>query len=254
MVCMFVLVSAFSTTSLALDLLGPPMAGLDQGQYSAGLEYSYSNMNVEVSGPYANVPLRGDAVIDMQAQKYFARFGYGITGDWELYGLFGLSQADMEADDGGDDFEGDDDWAYGIGTKKTLSQEGNTTWGAALQYTRGKSSDKFNRSSTFGSGVISVSNGYRMQVKWYDVMLAVGPTIEENEQFSWYCGPFLHFLEGDIEVKGSSGRQEHEIEQKLELGAFLGALFQLDQGVSVNIEGQLTPEAALIGAGIQIRR
>ncbi len=254
LVCILVVIGMFSPAAMALDLLGPPMAGLDQGQYSTGAEFSYTNMDVEVSGPFAPGTLLGDAVIDMQVQKYLARLGYGVASDWELYGLFGLTEADMDADPGGEDFNGDADFIYGIGTKKTLSEDGNTTWGAVLQYTRGRSSDSFKRSATFGSNAISVNTAYRMELNWYDIMLAAGPTVEENDQFSWYCGPFLHFLEGDIEVKGATGFAEYELEQKLELGAFLGGVIQLAQGISANIEGQITiDDAWLVGGGILIK-
>lgn len=250
LLCILIVIGMLSPAAMALDLLGAPMAGLDQGQWLFGAEYSFSNMDVEVSGPLAG--LNGDSEIDLDTNKYFARIAYGLSGDWEIFGLLGMADADFEADAGGEDFNGSTEFAYGIGTKKTLAQNDNTTWGVIFQYTTAKSYDRINRASTYGSNAISAAAGSRLRLDWYELMLAFGMTVEENEQCTWYCGPFVHLLEGDIE-ESLTAQNEYEIEQGAELGGFLGAIITLAENITANIEGQITTSSWLVGGGIQIR-
>jgi len=236
------------SASFALAPMGPPMAGLDQGTYGAFVGYAHSDMTLEISGPVSTNG--GEAVLnDVQNDTYFVGLGYGVSNDWELYGAIGFTSAEFPGDTGAPDFEGDDGFCFGIGTKRTLAQDGDTTWGVLGQYTQGKSEDNIRSRSgaTWGNGSINVGLGggappvRGTKLEWYEVQLAMGPTVPLSEDVAVYGGPFLHFAEADLEVRGS--RTEYDLEQKLQLGAYLGTLISLgDPNASLMAEFLYTGE------------
>jgi hypothetical protein len=73
-----------------------------------------------------------------------------------------------------------------------------------------------------------------------------GPAVQLNEDVCFYGGPFLHFAEGDLEIQSS--QEEGELEQRCELGVFIGMLLNLGSGASLSFEFFFTGEAW--GAGI----
>ncbi len=253
MVCVILVIGLFSSAALAGDLLGPPTPGTTQGQWLWGLEYSRSNMDLEVSGPVS--PLN-DAVINLDSNKYFARIGYGISDDCEIYALLGMADGAFDGDSTGPDFDGDAGFAYGLGIKKTIAQNDSWTWGAVFQATWGEVDDTMTApvgGATIGSGAISLAAGsHKVTLDWYEFMLAFGPTVVMSEEVSVYGGPYINLFNGDLEIRGS--QDEYELEQRLELGGFLGILFNLGQGLSVNVEGQAGMDSWLGGIGVQLRQ
>ncbi len=62
----------------------------------------------------------------------------------------------------------------------------------------------------------------------------------------------MHFLEGDLEIKGS--RSEYEPEQSLDLGAYVGTLINLgDPNASLMAEFLFTGSGWGIGIGAMVR-
>jgi hypothetical protein len=211
-------------------------------------------MNLEVSGPLGGAA--GELVInDLQMDMYYVSLGYGVSDDWELYGAAGWANAEFPGDTGAPDFEGDDGFAFGIGTKRTLAEDGDTKWGVLAQYTQGKSEDDVSSTAggTWGNGVISIASGkVETKLEWYEVQLAMGPTVPLSEDMCIYGGPFLHFAEADLEVKAS--RSEYELEQKLQLGAYIGTLISLgDPNASLMAEFLYTGEGWAWGVGAMFK-
>ncbi len=245
-------VGVFCSASFALAPMGPPMAGLEQGQYGVGIGYGQSDMTLEVSGTVDATGGGGAVINDLQNDMYYVSLGYGISNDWELYGAIGWANAEFPGDGGAPDFDGDDGFAFGIGTKRTLAQDGDTKWGVLGQFTQGKSEDNVRVTSsggTWGNGTIGVPSGNTpAKLEWYEVQLAVGPTVPLSEDMIIYGGPFLHFVEADLEVRSapsvSDSRYEYELEQKLQLGAYIGTLVSLgDPNASLMAEFLYTGEA-----------
>jgi len=256
-----VVVGMISSAAFALAPLGPPAAGLDQGQYGAGIVYGFSDMTLELSGPLSSPGGHpGEAVInDVQTNLYMVGLGYGISNDWSLYGGVGFANAEFPGDGSAADFEGDDGFSFAIGTKRTLAESEDTKWGVVAQLTQGKSEDNVRLASpagTWGNGRISMPSGSSVsqtKLEWYEVQLAVGPTVPLSEDVCIYGGPFLHFAEADLELKGNS-RYEYEIEQKLQLGAYIGTLISLgDPNASLMAELLYTGEGWGVGIGAMIR-
>ena len=247
-------VGVFCSASFALAPMGPPMAGLEQGQYGFGIGYGYSDMTLEISGPVDTTG--GQAVLnDVQKDMYYVGLGYGVSNDWELYGAIGWANAEFPGDTGAANFNGDDGFAFAIGTKRTLAQDGDTKWGILGQYTQGKSERNVRmRGGTWGNGSIGPlpsSGTIPTKLEWYEVQVALGPTVPLSEDMCIYGGPFLSFLEGDLEGKEASvgeggvdfARFESELEQKVQLGAYIGTLISLgDPNASLMAEFLYTGE------------
>ncbi|MHC4570064.1 MAG: hypothetical protein ACYTE3_30440, partial [Planctomycetota bacterium] len=244
-------VGMLCSAAWAIAPMGPPAATLDQGTYGAFVGYAHSDMTLEISGPVGTNG--GEAVLnDVQHDMYFVGLGYGISNDWSIHGSIGIANAEFPGDSGAPDFEGDNGFAFGIGTKRTLAQDGETKWGVLGQYTQGKSEDNVRvppspgaPNPTWGNGSIRLGGGGNVPTKleWYEVQLALGPTVPLSEDVCVYGGPFLHFAEADLEVREGLDRDEYDLEQKLQLGAYIGTLISLgDPNASLMAELLYTGE------------
>ena len=230
----------WSSSALALAPMGPPKASLEQGQFSAGVDYSFSEIDVEVSG--YGITFVGD---DVESNMVFANLGYGIAPNVEAFLRLGVADAESEG------FSGDTEFAYGFGIKGTFAQEGDLVWGGLFQMSWMTSED---------TGTL-VAYGHTFtgtqEIDAYEIQIAVGPTYE-MEGLSVYGGPFLHFVGGNYDVSGSvagpivneSGSLSFDVEQESEFGGYIGAQFDINENTSCNIEYQLTGDASAIGAGI----
>ena len=247
-------VGFFGSTALALDPIGPPVAGCKQNQFSAGFEFAFGEMDLEVSGPGISTANNREAVLkDVESRKYFARIGYGLSDDWEIFTRLGVADAEVEGDSGYPDFDSDHEFAFGVGTKKTFIDNGDVKWGAVFQFSWAELDDRFSSQSiSFANGALSTSYATKIELDWYEIQLALGPQWMVDEGIYLYGGPFLHFLEGDIDVitSGVSTRYEHELEQESEFGGFVGCLVELDPQIAANVEGQIMSDAWLLAAGV----
>ncbi len=157
---------ALTGSALALAPMGPPTAGLKTGQFRAGVEYSYSDVDMKVEG---------HEIDSVTSHMIFGNLGYGIMDEWEAFARLGVA----DIDEGG--FSGDYGFAWGLGTKVTFLKQENLNWGALFQMTWTNSED---------DGV---------DFDFYDMQIAVGPTWKLNDTLSIYGGPFVHLINGDIE-------------------------------------------------------
>jgi hypothetical protein len=252
-----VLVGLCSSVTLALDPIGPPVAGCKQNQFSVGFEYAYGEMDLEASGPLSKTSHTKAVIEDVESNKYFARIGYGLSDDWEIFTRIGIVDAEFDGDGSSPDFESDEEFAFGVGTKKTFVDNGDVKWGAVFQFSWAGEDmdDRFSgQSISFANGGISASSVSKVELEWYEIQLALGPQWMVEEGIYLYGGPFLHFLEGDLDLETApsspSTRYEYEIEQESEFGGFVGCLVELDPHIAANVEGQYTNDAWLLVAGV----
>jgi len=222
-----------SSSAQALTPLGPPKAGLKREQHSLGFVFASSEMDLEVSGYGLS-----ETLPDIESKTYLARAGYGLSDGCELYTLVGLSDSSAEG------YNGSSELAWGFGAKFTVAEKDSVTWGGLFQMC-----------STSSEGSVSGDvPGYGWQtidldIQLYDIQIAFGPTYTQ-EAFSIYGGPFLHFVDGDLEVSllGESGTVD--IEQESEFGGYVGSQFDLAESSSLFIEYQMTGDASAIAGGI----
>ena len=246
MLLSIMVVGMFSSAALAITPMGPPVAGLAEGQYALGLGYAIADQSLEISGPVATTS--GDAEIDVENMAYYGCIGYGISNEWSIGLALGAADAEFDADSGGTDFDGDSEFGFAVQTKRTLHDNGNDTkWGTIFQYCRGSSEDKTSASTTYGNGAIgAISANKKVELDWYEMQLALGPAVQVNEEICIYGGPFLHFVEGDLKYQGS--QYEYELEQLFELGGYIGLMYDLGNRASLSLEFLATGETW--GAGI----
>lgn len=204
----------WSSAAWALRPMGPPMAGLKQSQMSVGFDFSWSEMNLEVDG---------GTVDDVESVAYLANLGYGIADNWEAFIRLGI--AGIDVDDEG--FSGDDQFAYGFGTKVTFAENDPLTWGGLFQMDWTKSEDE------------------DVEIDTFEIQIAVGPTYQ-MEGMSLFGGPFLHFVDGE----GTAPGDTFDLEQESEIGGYVGAQFDIAENASWNIEYQFTGDASAICTGI----
>lgn len=243
-------VGMISSAALAVAPIGPPVAGLAEGQYSVGLGYAMADLEVEIQGAGPTAGRRGWQNAEVQA--YYAKLGYGISDTWCAEVTLGMSGVELDADEvpvTGKDFDGDDKFTFGLSTKKTLHDNGtDTKWGVALQYTRGGSKDTITSVATsFGNGAAVFGNA-TIDIDWYIVQLAMGPSIQVNPDVCVYGGPFLMFVEGDLHANAAGFSVEAEISEKFQLGGYVGTMINLGGNAGLNIEFLFSSQAW--GAGI----
>jgi len=210
--------------AFGLTLMGPPMAELEQGQDGLGLNLSYSKMDIEERALGLTETLK-----DVESFSYLVNLGYDVTDNWDFFVRLGLT--DIEYDD--IDFDGNSKFAYGFGTKATFVQKDSIVWGGLFQILWLESDDN----------IIGIDVG----IDYYEIQIAFGPTYKVNGT-SIYGGPFLHFIDGDIDY-GILGITS-DIEQESEFGGYIGLNAELAENTNWQIELQFTGDAYAICTGI----
>jgi hypothetical protein len=252
---------------LALTPMGPPKALLGQDRWDLGLEYAHQSMDLEAVGPVQDIQpgltvTRKDKhnIDNFKSNIVLARAGYGINDDWDAFVRVGVvdAQADIERTytDGApsDEYEGFDGsfgLAWGVGTRATFWQDEEVSWGGLLQITWLEPGD----SSIDLSGDPVFTGDAEIDI--WEVQIAVGPTLRLDDNFRVYGGPFLHFVNGDLDLSGSTVdmgtdlrvEAEGDIEEKSQIGGYVGANLDVDQNTSCCLEFQFTGDAWGIGIG-----
>jgi len=218
--------------ALALTPMGPPRAELEKGKRSLGFLFSSSEMDLDISG-YGMT----EEMSDTESTAYLVKAGYGLSDGFEIYSLLGF--ADMTSED----YKGNSEFAWGFGTKFTLAESAQVTWGGLFQMVS-LSSDGSISGDVPGFGWQTID----VDVQLYEIQIAFGPTYT-TEAFSIYGGPFLHFVSGDLDGSALGVTVEFDIEQKSEFGGYVGTQFELNKSTAVFIEHQMTGDASAIAGG-----
>jgi hypothetical protein len=232
-IVMLVAVLFFSIPSFGLSFMGPPKAGLEQGQFGVGVNYSYSEMDLEVSG------YGFSWTEDVETNLLFADIGYGIMDKWDGYARVGLVKVEAE------DFDGDNEFAYGFGTRVTLAEEENISWGALFQIGWYEGDDSVTGFIP-GYGIVTADQ----DIDVYEMQIAIGPTYEADKM-RIYGGPFLHLLDGDYDADITGVADlSFDVEQESEFGGYIGAQFDIAENAIAGVEFQFTGDAWAITGGI----
>ena len=225
-IVMFLVFVFCSVPSFGLSFMGPPKAGLGQGQYRIGLDYSNSEMDLEFSA--SGVP---SETLEVETDMLFINLGYGLVETWEGFVRLGVASIEIDEFDGGDEF------AYGFGTKATFIEQDAVSWGGLFQIDWFEGDDSI--------------NGIDVDIDFYEIQIAVGPTYEA-ENIRIYGGPFLHLFNGDGKIEAVipfpiSGY--FDVEQESEFGGYVGTRIDIADNSIVNLEIQFTGDAWAIRAG-----
>jgi len=279
-----VVLGLFNTAAFALSPLGPPGNVLNKGQWAFDLVYGYSEMDLDAEGTcrdYVNITMQADGVTfdeidldesekvkvsidNLKSNMVFSSIGYGIDKNWDVYVRLGGIDAEFDMDSAAS-IEGSWGFGYGFGTRATFMQEGKVSVGGLFQATFANS----NADAVLGGDLeyeeasvttdITTNLVGHGELQWYEMQLAIGATYQ-TDNVSIYGGPFFHFLDGDLELKGSGeadmnwseGDTEYnenisisktcslDVEQGSEFGGFVGAKWDCGKRSLMYIEGQFT--------------
>jgi hypothetical protein len=245
-------VSFCASTSLAMDVLGPPAAGLEAGKWSIGADYSHTRMDLDLHNikekevPGGRTDLASFKLKHFKTDTVTADIGYGFTNNWEGFlRLGGVKTHDGKGlinSFGGLPFStenGDTGFVLGAGTKATFWQRDNLKVGGIFQLSW------LNADCTtvidWGGGDISP---YDTELNLMEIQIAVGPTYKLADWISVYGGPFLHYVDGDMKAEykepGYSDKITYDITQVSYFGGFIGVQVELVKNVPFNIEWQHT--------------
>lgn len=254
------------SAAFALDPMGPPTAGLQQGQFKAGVDYSHSTMDLELSNgtwiEYLDGVFwdEGEAVPftlkNFKINRTYAGLGYGVAENCEAFLRVGGANArfgDSLWEDG-ERYDSSTDFAIGGGIKATFFEDGNLKLGGLFQGSWAKYDGILDASHWAAPDFVAVDIA--------EIQVAVGATYALTDNVSIYGGPFLHFVSGDFDdifsaADGGGGLLTSEyfwdIDEDSVVGGYIGARVELAENCSFNIEFQHTAAADAFGASLMWR-
>jgi len=240
-----------STQVLAFDLMGPTTSRLkDSGKTSIGAEYFWSSMEIDADG-IAALDLTSDTIDDFEIEKITANLALGMGRGSEIFFRFGV--ADVAPDNNNDwgsipDNMGSSDevLVLGGGAKWTLYNNAGFGWGLLAQMSWAKY-DFDGRSYSVSGHAVTLSPEFEI----VEVQIATGPTLELNDDITFFGGPFLYFLNGDADfegtIDGSQSTITADLDQESLLGGYIGAELEVGQNVVVSFEVQATSGSSGMG-------
>jgi len=244
-----VIVSLFSSPVLALDPIGAPVAEVGKGQYSIGIEYVDSQLDLTAENYTRDGTSYSDYDIkSAKVRKTYAKLTYGLTDNWNVFGRVGVSNIEFKSgtwdwvsSDYQMPFSGDDQLAWGFGTTVNFFEESDTVCGVLFQISWGSSEEDLPYE---GSGDYEGD----AEFDFYEMMLAAGPKHNLSDKVSIYGGPFVYFFSGDFEAGGDGYTWEFDAKESENFGGFLGGSFEISENASFNAEFQIAPYASAFAA------
>jgi len=253
-------------TALALDPMGPPLAEIEKGWFSAGIDYSFSDMDIELgeadfdqyvngsktgSGSAASVTFEG-----FQPHKVYANVSYGVFNNWQAFLRLGAATANSgNAWDLGEEFDGSIDLAVGGGIKATFYEGFYTTIGGLAQVNYTRYDGNLSASDWSAPDFVSIDLA--------ELQVALGVTYRWTRRLSVYAGPFAYFAMGNFEgsftaiddnVNGLIRNDySRDIDEGPTFGGYLGARIKISDDRFFNIEYQQTADASAVGAGLMFK-
>jgi hypothetical protein len=255
------------SNAFALDLMGPPTAEIEKGMFRAGIDYAFSDMDLELiegkGTTYRDGTLLGSGVAASQkisgfeVNTLYAIIGYGVFDNCEAFLRMGAANATFGDSlwDEGEDFDSDIDFAIGAGIKMNFYKEFDWKIGGVIQINRAELDGKLNSSSW------TIPQPQLVEISTTEIQIAIGATYMYSRRLSIYGGPFAHFISGDFDfdftrVTGSVtdvGTFSWQINEGPTYGGYLGAQYELTKNLSGNIEYQNSSDANVFGLSLLMK-
>jgi len=261
LVVLGMLLGAVGTGAFAVGFIGTPTAGLDKGQWSIGGEYSYSSQDIDKAtskGVRGGAPLAYELKSeDFNINRYYGVLSYGLTEDLEIIAKLGL--ADLKAEGKnissptprwvGSNF--DNDFAWGLAAKHTFLRQEKVEWGVSAQ--TNWLNTHWEHKGVDGDGPWKDES----DLDAYDLIVAAGPTID-LDVWKLYGGLFYYYLDGEANTEGFEGDGEtykgrSDLEADGNLGAFIGAQFDLSSNIAWTSEFSVKENGWGLGTGITFK-
>lgn len=268
-----VVIGLSGSVVMALAPIGPPRALVGQDRWAVDVGISHSKMDLEAFGEVREDPdgagwlppsYAKHKIEDYTSNMLLGRLSYGAYDTVDVFVCLGLSDAqdDMteELATGADGnrytgLECGHGLAYGLGARATFWQEGDIVWGGLFQILwHNPAEGDIDLAPTDGDPG-RLEGDVELDIQ--EVQVAVGPTVQ-LEGISLYGGPFLHFINGDLDIDVSGldsfsalNRVDasQDIREESEFGIFGGAQGEVDQDTAWFAEFQITGDAWGIGIG-----
>lgn len=243
-VAVFLLFGLYCFAAFALSPMGPPKAELLKGQYNVGVDYSYSQLCMDFDFKSGSGPMADFTKNKFKTDMVTGKIGYGITDSWE--GFFRIGAARTRSAENMERHNADG-LTWGLGTKVTLCEDDNVTWGGLVQA-------NWARLDGEAKGYSGGGWSGDMDLNIMQIQLAVGPTYELTECVSVYGGPFWYYLDGEKKYREKVGtpgwREKYDLGNCTDFGCYVGVHFDISEDTFWNIEYQFTEDDSAIGTGI----
>ena len=258
------LISLADSGAFALDPIGPTTAGLRQGESEIGIDYISSTMDLELNGGQYSGELptpehpepSGEAesfkLKDFETNKIYATFGYGIWEGCELYLRLGGVSTEFGDSiwEAGEKFDSDTSFSFCLGSRATFYEIGDLKLGRLIQLSWASLEGDLQ--------VPQWSQPDAVNIDLVEVQFAIGATYTAPNGTSIYGGPFLHFVDGEIEdtfirAPGITPEYTWDIDESSKFGGYLGTQLYISERSYLNIEYQRTGGADAFGLSFLCR-
>jgi len=258
------LVGLSGSNAFALDLMGPPVAGLEKGMARGGIEYSYSKTELKLiegegdqysdGEKLASGEVESITISDFKANKVYGSVGYGLFENCEGFVRIGMASSEFgdsifEEDES---FDGSTDFTMGGVIKATRYEGFDFKLGALIQANGAKYDGKIK--------IPDLSSNNFTQIELMEMQIALGAVKMWSERFSIYGGPFVLFINGDFELTtGIENEGLVTTEYKWDInegpiyGGYIGARVKIAKNCYCNIEYQQTSDTDTFGTNLMFR-
>jgi len=218
--------------------MGPPAAGLEQGQFGIGADYTYSHLSLEMDEGTSSIgPVSRFIADPVRTDVLAARAGYGVRDYLEVTGLLGGVRG--RTGDSDDRFSGDG-LAYGFGAKATLRKQERLTWGGLFQMAWYDIDGKWRGVGWSGDA----------DIEFWQIQVAAGPTYRLCDHASIYGGPFWQCIDGEKTYKEPGYHERYDVDPTSNFGGYFGARINPFARTGLDVEFQFTEDDTAIGVNL----
>jgi hypothetical protein len=245
-----------------------------QDQWTVGVGYSYSEMDLDArgtgresqGGPFASAFDKHE-IEDLSTSMVLGSLGYGVSDTWDVFVSAGAADGEDDmteklASGGvGNEYSGFDssyEFCWGFGSRTTFWEDGDITWGGLFQIIwQNPDGDidvvPVNRDPILGPERLTGD----AELDFWELQIAAGPTWE-SDNFRVYGGPFLHVVDGDIDLDTSGldavsalwqVTSSGDVREASQFGGYAGAQWLMHKNTIANVEVQFTSDAWAVGIG-----
>ena len=244
---MLVVVSLCGSFALALTPMGPPAASLEKGKWLAGIDYSYSQIDIKMNHGFS--PGGGPSITLDNVDKHnvLANVIYGIKDNLEISLRAGGGDA-QDKEEGNRSFKTNsptigNGYIIGFGLKGTFVEEPEIKWGGLFQALWAQADAR----------AFAGSTPWSADIEYMEIQLAAGPTYKLNEKASIYGGPFFHILDGRFKAKrrtSAGGVICYDLDEGSVFGGYIGTEINPCDKAVFRIEYQHTAAADALGMSL----
>lgn len=256
--------------------MGPPIATLEESQWTVGLEYGYAQADLKAYGTCRIKPEGEDAIYSAEhveirgltTRMVFGDLAYGVVDTWNLFLRIGTTDAQDHVNartspfTGGVErfhYDGGYGLVCGLGSRATFCHWGPWQFGGAMQVTwldPGESDLVWSDPEAPGSTAIG-----SMDIDIWQAQMALAATYQIDTVRFW-AGPFLQFVQGDFDRRGetftdglSTGHVtcSSDIEETSQVGVHFGMIWEASNRTNCWVEGQYMRDSWVFGVGAAIQ-